>query len=186
VTYEEARYRAKHWGQAHGYYSFGGGHIFYGDWFKGKKRVVQGWANLYDMHRHTIESWRRARGLKNALGEPLRPSLSPITFIVNYEEGAEWNMYQQIHQLDRNGEHVHSTRIKDQKAYVIGIGWNGSYRAGSTRVIYDTWNERLRAFRQAIEDAAEIDHDEIIDWRLVYAHEARYVAKCYPDAINIY
>lgn len=182
VTYEQAIYRARHWGHEHDFASVGGGWIYYGN---SEKSFCHGWSRLYDMKRHTIETWRRSKGLKNAIGEPLRPSLSPVTFHVNYEEGAEWNMYQQINQLDKHGEHVHSTRIKDQKAYVVGIAWNRSYRTGSTRLTYETWDERLRAFRQAIMDAAEIDHDEIIDWRLVYAHELRYVAECYPDAINI-
>lgn len=186
ITYEQARYRGKHWGQARGYYSFGGGHIFKGDWYKGKKRVIQGWANLYYRHQHAIETWRRDRGLENAIGEPRKPSLSPSTFLVNNEGDAYWNQAQQINKLDADGRFVHSHRIYDQKAYVVGIGWARSWRSqSSTRMHYSTYAARLEEFRAAIEEAAAAVNDEIIEWRLVYAHEAAYVAECYPDAIKV-
>ena len=182
VTYETAVYRAKHWGNEHGFFSVGGGWIY--DNVNPGKSFCHGWSVLYDRRRRTIETWRRARGLKNAIGEPLKPSLS-VAHVQAYSDKGYWNTVQQIFQLDRQGIHVGSTNQRDQKCYVIGIAWERSYRAGSTRLIYSSYEERIRAFRQAIKDAAEIDHDEIIEWRLVYAHEAKYVAECYPDAIKI-
>ncbi len=181
VTYEQAIYRARHWGHEHGFASVGGGWIYYGN---SEKSFCHGWSTLYYMRKRTIETWRRARGLKNAIGEPLKPSLS-VAFVQAPSDKGYWNTIQQIHQLDRQGIYVGSTNARDQKSYVIGIGWEGSWRAGSTRLSYSSYDERLLAFRQAIKDAAEVDHDEIIEWRLVYAHEAKYVAECYPDAIKV-